>query len=198
MSGTGAGSADPGDDLEQSREALREKDATNDAEFAANLKNYLKKLANWLKEKAYNYHKEPPEEAGILNHLRRELQRVYEDLRSADRGLLDVAPTVLKDRYDQQRLGIAKAELRSFLDDVYGETDLYLSAAIRTAAQHRGTEAPEAVQGDSALALARSSRAAANAYLRFAETFEEMVEVIGDMADRVNRARRTTDGGKSR
>src|SRR5215467_3117873 len=107
------------------REALQGKNAAKDSKFALNLKSYLQRLAARLKEQAYNYHKEPPEEEATINDLRRELRAVYEDLRTADRGLLDVAPALLKSRQDQQRLGIAKAQLRAFLDDVYGDADLY-------------------------------------------------------------------------
>ena len=173
MNGTGAGAADSGEDLRKRLEAL--------VTFAPELKDRLKELAIQLKEKAYNYHKEPPEDKGTISNLRRELGAVYEELRSADRGLLDVAHIILEDRYDQQRLGIAKAQLRSFLDDVYGDADAHLSAAIRIAGQPGSA---------SALDLAQAARYAANAYLRFADTFEEMAEVIGDMADRVSKAHR--------
>lgn len=188
MSGTAAGGADPGEDLRERRKAL--------AESAPKLKDGLRKLAVQFKVKADNIHRDPPEDEATINDLRRELRRVYDELKRADRELLDVAPIILEDRYDQRRLGIAKAQLRAFLNDVFGDADTHLSAAVRIAAQHGSAgAAPGAGQAESAFALARRGREAANAYLRFAETFEVLVEVIGGVTNSVSRAESTAGEG---
>jgi hypothetical protein len=188
VDGMEAGAEYPAEALTRARQALREKDATKDiAKFSRELKVHLDKLAMRLNEKAYDFHRVPPEEENTFNDLRNELRGVYDDLRNVQR-LLDIAAKVLKTRYDLQRIRTLNAELGSFLDDSYGDADLHLSAAARVAAQYADTEAQGSVDSDTALALARSARDAANAYLRFAEEFEATVRIVGDLANRVGLA----------
>ena len=193
-----ADAAYPSEHLRQCREALREADAANDAEFATKVKEHFEKLARRIKEQADNYHEEPPEEENTLKDLRRELHGVYEDLRSVVEKLFGLAFTVLKNPHDLRRAGNADALLKSFLDDVYGDADLYLSAAVRIAAQYRVVERKAVIQADSAVALARGARDAANAYLHFAETFGAMVETISDVVSMVMQAQAKANRGPAR
>jgi hypothetical protein len=194
---TGAGATYSSEDLSRSREELQAKDV-KDAEFVPKLKDHLRKLAERLKDKADNYHKAPPEEEGTFVDLKGELQGVYDDLSGVVQRMLDLAGEVLESRSDLKRLGIARAQLKSFLDDVYGDAYSYLSAAAKVAAGYRMMESRGVLQAESAQALTRGARDAANAYLHFAETFEGMVGVVQDLADRVMKAVTKPPEGRAR
>ena len=112
--------------------------------------------------------------------------------------MLDVAPTLLNSRYELQMLGIVNEQLRSFLDCEYSDADMRLSGACRIASQCRSLQSQEIIQPEISLALARSAREAANSYRRFADAFEALATVIGDLADRVKQASGANPGGSTR
>jgi hypothetical protein len=182
----------PADDQSRAREALSGGSA-DPAKFAANLKGHFEKLAPWLKEKAHNYHKAPPEQEQTFIDLRSELHDVYEDLKSAEK-LVNIAKDILADRRDIMKIGAAEVPLRSLLFNEYGDVDMQLSAASRTAAQCLGMDTAEALRADSALTLARRARDAADAYMRFAEVFEGVAIVIEALADAVTQVQPNSSG----